>query len=87
MIAGQWANAEFAALCRLHAAKVPVPYPVQVTGTEVLLEFIGDDDGTAAPRLAETRPSDKLLAALWGQFTGTLGMLARHGLAHGDLSP
>ena len=84
MIAGQWANAEFTALCRLHAARVPVPYPVQVTGTEVLLEFIGDADGTAAPRLAGTRPGDKLLVSLWEQFTAAL---ARHGLAHGDLSP
>ena len=87
MIAGQWANAEFTALCRLHAARVPVPYPVQVTGTEVLLEFIGDADGTAAPRLAETRPGDKLLVSLWEQFTAALDTLARHGLAHGDLSP
>jgi RIO kinase 1 len=87
MIAGQWANAEFAALCRLHAAKAPVPYPVQITGTEVLLEFIGDEDGTAAPRLAETRPGAELLASLWEQFTAALGTLARHGLAHGDLSP
>jgi RIO kinase 1 len=87
MIAGQWANAEFTALGRLHAARVPVPYPVQVTGTEVLLEFIGDADGTAAPRLAETRPDDKLLASLWDQFTAALDTLARHGLAHGDLSP
>src|ERR1700758_3082410 len=55
MIAGQWANAEFTALCRLHLARMPVPYPVQITGTEVLLEFIGEEDGTAAPRLAETR--------------------------------
>jgi RIO kinase 1 len=86
-IAGQWANAEFTALCRLHAAKVPVPYPVQITGTEVLLEFIGDDDGTAAPRLAETRPGEKLLASLWEQFVAVLDTLARHGLAHGDLSP
>src|SRR5450432_4402234 len=30
MIAGQWANAEFAALCQLYLAGVPVPYPVQV---------------------------------------------------------
>jgi RIO kinase 1 len=60
---------------------------VQVTGTEVLLEFIGDADGTAAPRLAETRPGDKLLVSLWEQFTAALGTLARHGLAHGDLSP
>jgi RIO kinase 1 len=87
MIAGQWAGAEFTALCRLHSARLPVPYPVQITGTEVLLEFIGDSDGTAAPRLAETRPGEKLLASLWEQFTGALEMLARHGLAHGDLSP
>ena len=87
MIAGQWAAAEFAALCRLHAARVPVPYPVQSTGTEVLLEFIGDADGNAAPRLAETRPDDELLASLWEQFTAALYALARHGLAHGDLSP
>jgi RIO kinase 1 len=87
MIAGQWAGAEFTALCRLHGARLPVPYPVQITGTEVLLEFIGDEDGTAAPRLAETRPGEKLLASLWEQFTGALDLLARHGLAHGDLSP
>jgi RIO kinase 1 len=87
MIAGQWANAEFAALGRLHAARVPVPYPVQITGTEVLIEFIGDPDGTAAPRLAETRPDDELLASLWGQFVAALDTFARHGLAHGDLSP
>jgi RIO kinase 1 len=87
MIAAQWANAEFTALGRLHSARVPVPYPVQITGTEVLLEFIGDADGTAAPRLAETRPDDKFLASLWQQFVAMLDTLARHGLAHGDLSP
>jgi RIO kinase 1 len=87
MIAGQWAGAEFTALCRLHNARLSVPYPVQITGTEVLLEFIGDADGNAAPRLAETRPGEKLLASLWEQFTDALDLLARHGLAHGDLSP
>ncbi len=53
MIAEQWAGAEFSALCQFHLAGVRVPYPVQVLGTEVLLEFIGTADGTAAPRLAE----------------------------------
>jgi len=85
-IAGQWANAEFTALCRLHAAGVPVPYPVQILGTEVLMEFIGEPDGTGAPRLAEARPDAKELASLWDQLTGALCTLARHGLAHGDLS-
>src|SRR5579871_6002540 len=36
-IASQWANAEFSALVQLYQARVPVPYPVQVSGTEVLL--------------------------------------------------
>jgi RIO kinase 1 len=85
-IAGQWANAEFDALCQLHRARVPVPYPVQIVGTEVLLEFIGDPDGTGAPRLAETRPTAKQLAELWEQLVEALCTLARHGLAHGDLS-
>ena len=52
--AGLWAAAEFDALGRMHALGLPVPYPVQISGTEVLMEFIGD--GTAAaPRLAQTR--------------------------------
>ena len=29
-----------------------VPYPVQIIGSELMMEFIGDPDGTAAPRLA-----------------------------------
>jgi RIO kinase 1 len=57
-----------------------------VLGTEVLLEFIGDPDGTAAPRLAETRPQGEELASLWDQLVQALSTLARLGLAHGDLS-
>jgi RIO kinase 1 len=86
MIATQWANAEFSALCQFHLAGVPVPYPVQVLGTEVLLEFIGSPDGTAAPRLAETGLRGAELASLWRQLVQATATLARLGLAHGDLS-
>jgi RIO kinase 1 len=86
MIATQWANAEFAALSQLWQAGLPVPYPVQVLGTELLLEFIGAPDGTAAPRLAETRPSGPELAAYWDQLVTALCTLAAMGFAHGDLS-
>jgi RIO kinase 1 len=86
MIARQWANAEFAALAQLCQAEVAVAYPVQVLGTELLLEFIGEPDGTAAPRLAETRPGRAELAGLWDQLVQALVTLARYGLAHGDLS-
>ena len=86
-IAGQWANAEFNALVQLYNARVPVPYPVQILGTELLLEFIGDADGTGAPRLAETRPKPAELASLWSQLVEAMATLAGAGLAHGDLSP
>ncbi len=88
-IASQWAAAEFSALARLYAAGVPVPYPAQILGTELLLEFIGSADGIAAPRLAETRPGPAGpagLAGLWDQLVQALVALARDGLAHGDLS-
>jgi RIO kinase 1 len=86
-IAGQWANAEFNALVQLYNARVPVPYPVQILGTELLLEFIGDADGTGAPRLAETRPDPAQLASLWTQLVEAMATLASAGYAHGDLSP
>jgi RIO kinase 1 len=84
MIAAQWAQAEFGALYRLHEAGVPVPYPVQILGTELLLEFIGEPDGVAAPRLAQVRDG---IADLWEQLVEALVTLARLGYAHGDLSP
>lgn len=86
MIAVQWANAEFSALCQFYLAGVPVPYPVQVLGTELLLEFIGDPDGTAAPRLADTGLRGGELAGLWHQLVESMCALARLGYAHGDLS-
>ena len=86
IIAQQWARAELDALSRLHQVGVPVPYPVQVTGTELLLEFIGEEDGTAAPRLAEIRPRGTELASIWSQLVSALMLMANLGLAHGDLS-
>ncbi|GAA3578109.1 RIO kinase 1 [Amycolatopsis ultiminotia] len=86
LIAEQWAAAEFAALSRLWTIGAPVPYPVQRHGTELLLEFLGEPDGTAAPRLAQLRPDPGELADLWEQATAALELLATQGLAHGDLS-
>ena len=86
VIAEQWAVAEFAALATLWSAGAPVPYPVQRVGTELLIEFIGDPDGSAAPRLAALRPEPDELADLWGQLCAALAHVARSGYTHGDLS-
>jgi RIO kinase 1 len=84
--AGQWAWAEWEVLRRLWSAGVPVPYPVQIDGTEILMEFV-QVDGAAAPRLAQSRPGRDLLASYFQQLRDAMTELARLGLAHGDLSP
>jgi RIO kinase 1 len=84
--AGQWAWAEWEALRRFWSAGVPVPYPVQLQGTELLMELI-EYDGEAAPRLAQARPTPALLASYFDQLRNAMMTLARNGVAHGDLSP
>jgi RIO kinase 1 len=87
MIASQWANAEFGALYRMYELGVPVPYPVQILGTELMLEFIGEaNERQAAPRLAQLRPERDELSNLWDQLVAAVGLMARAGFAHGDLS-
>lgn len=87
LISGRWAMAEFEALGALWALDLPVPYPVQVSDTEMLMELIATPDGQAAPRLVQTRPSPELLAELFEQLRRTMTTLALHGWTHGDLSP
>jgi RIO kinase 1 len=92
LIAGQWAAAEFGALSHLwqvgqESGLICVPYPVQLIGTELMLEFIGDwETGEAAPRLAQVRTTPDVLDDLWRQMVDALSVLARAQVAHGDLS-
>jgi RIO kinase 1 len=83
--AGQWAWAEWESLKRLWSIGVSVPYPVQLDGTELLMEWI-TVDGDTAPRLAETRPDRDLLECYFDQVRDFLAELARNGMVHGDLS-
>ena len=84
--AGQWAWAEWEAMKTFWSAGVPVPYPVQIDGTEILMELVtvGEE---VAPRLAQTRPEPDLLVSYFDQLRDAMAVLAEHGIAHGDLSP
>ncbi|PRB71492.1 RIO1 family regulatory kinase/ATPase [Arthrobacter sp. MYb213] len=84
----QWANAEWSYLRRCHQAGIPVPYPVQIDGTEILMEFIEDplNPSAAAPRLHQLARHDPRLAILWDQLAETMEKFVTLGLAHGDLS-
>ena len=84
--AGQWALAEWESLKRLWSLGLQVPYPVQLDGTELLMEWV-THEGDSAPRLAQTRPARDLLECYFDQVRDVLAELARHGIVHGDLSP
>ena len=85
-----WAQAEWSALKRLFEAGVPVPYPVELDGREILMEFIPDAEAgalVAAPRLHQVRPNAAQLDMLFDQLLGALRTMAGLGVVHGDLSP
>ena len=50
MRAHAWARNEFEMMAAMWSAGVSVPYPVQLFGMELMLEYLGDEDH-AAPRL------------------------------------
>jgi RIO kinase 1 len=83
--AGEWAVSEWGALVRLWNLGLPVPYPVQIDGVEILMEWI-TYEGESAPRLAQTRPEPELLASYFDQIRDSLSVLVQAGLVHGDLS-
>ncbi|MHC2997811.1 serine protein kinase RIO [Microbacterium sp. HJ5] len=83
--AAHWASSEFAALRTAWSAGIPVPYPVQLSGTELLMEFIGHGR-TAAPRLAQVRLTQRECDDAFAQVAAILASFARSGHAHGDLS-
>ncbi len=84
--AGQWAGAEWESLKRLWTLGVPVPYPVQIDGTEILMELV-TVAGEPAPRLARERPEPTLLASYFDQLREAMTAMASAGIVHGDLSP
>lgn len=84
----QWAHAEWSYLRKCYAAGIPVPYPVQIDGTEILLEFIAAPENSlaAAPRLQQLPREDPRLPLLWEQLAQIMEKFVALGLTHGDLS-
>ena len=88
--AGEWAVSEWNALRRCWELGLPVPYPVQIDETEILMEWITHSvDGVVdtAPRVAQVRPGPAVVEGYYEQLREALYTLVQAGLVHGDLSP
>jgi RIO kinase 1 len=81
-----WLTTEFEVLGRLWSAGVPVPYPVQKLGNELMVELIGSPE-EAAPRLVHARLDRAGLEDAWAQLVEAIRGMLRCGVVHGDLSP
>ncbi len=84
--AAEWATNEFNVLSMVWARGGAVPYPVQLRGTVLMMEYLGDED-EAAPRLVNADVDETNAPALFDQTVEILRDLAEAGIVHGDLSP
>jgi RIO kinase 1 len=80
-----WPIQEWTMLERASGAGAAVPYPVELTGDGLLMEFIGDEI-QAAPKLVQARLSADELASAWGQLLDSVRSLTSAGIVHADLS-
>lgn len=87
LVRSEWAQAEFDFLRLFHDAGLPVPYPVQILETEILMEWIGHEDGQAAPRLIDVTLDQTAATQAFQELAEAMRTMARLGFTHGDLSP
>jgi RIO kinase 1 len=80
------ASREFDVLCALWSAGLPVPYPAWRFGTDLRVEYIGDES-SAAPRLVAARLSREQASVALDQVLAAAGTMLAMGIVHGDLSP
>lgn len=81
-----WISEEFRQLSALAEAGVRVPKPLGMAGRAIAMEFIGDSDGTPAPRLADLRLSRPEAEDAFGQSAENLFRIVAAGRVHGDYS-
>lgn len=88
--AGEWAISEWNALRRCWELGLPVPYPVQIDETEILMEWIThtvDGEVETAPRVSQVRPERAVVEGYYEQLRDALATMVQAGIVHGDLSP
>src|SRR6185369_12143976 len=81
-----WKNAEVEALRTLADAGVRVPHVYNYVDGILLMEFVVDADGNAAPRLNDLRLTETEARNYHGQLIKEIVLMLCAGIIHGDLS-
>ncbi|MFN2577643.1 MAG: RIO1 family regulatory kinase/ATPase [Pyrinomonadaceae bacterium] len=81
-----WVQEEFRQMKYLHGHGVRVPKAIAVNGISLVMEFIGDEDGNPAPRIADLKMGNDEAEAAFRQSVRNLKLIVRAGRVHGDYS-
>jgi RIO kinase 1 len=81
-----WVQEEFRQMKHLHEHGVRVPQAVAVNGQVLVMEFIGDEDGTPAPRVSDLKLEKAEADEAFRQSIQNLKRIVKSGRVHGDYS-
>jgi RIO kinase 1 len=81
-----WVQEEFRQMQYLYEHGVRVPKAIAVNGTVLVMEFIGDENGTPAPRISDLKMGKDEAETAFRQSVQNLKRIVRSGRVHGDYS-
>ena len=81
-----WVQEEFRQMRYFLERGIRVPRAIAVSGISLLMEFIGDEDGTPAPRIADLKLERREAEEAFRQSVENLKMIVKSGRVHGDYS-
>lgn len=85
MAFGRWVSDEFETLTMLHRAGADVPEPIALSGSVILMEYVGDDE-TPAPMLAGVRFEAAEARRVFARLMRNVELALANDRVHGDLS-
>ncbi len=80
-----WQDHEWETLRAMHAARVAVPEPIVTFGSAILMEYVGDEDGSA-PQLKDLAPDADEAREFFAQTVREVERMLFYNVVHGDLS-
>jgi RIO kinase 1 len=80
-----WVDSEFDALCLLHAVGADVPRPLAATSSEILMEFVGDEEAPA-PQLREVQLEPREAQRVFDRLIWNIRLFLANNVVHADLS-
>lgn len=81
-----WVQEEFRQMKHLHQHDITVPRAIAACGISIVMEFIGDKDGTPAPRIADLKMEKTEAEEAFIQSVRNLKLIVKSGRVHGDYS-